>query len=290
MNGAATHQSAHTSLGDLLKYLRRRARLSQRELSIAVGYSESHLSRIENNERPIDRASLLALFVPALQIENELETISRLLALGEQAAANTLGNPSAAARVRPAAETRSARSSHLPAQLTSLIGRLEEVAELSGLLADSRTRLLTLTGAGGCGKTRLALRVGEEMACRFPHGAWLVELAPVAEPGLVANALAAVFDIREEGDRSLLSSISDYFRPRQALLILDNCEHLVEPAAHLAASLLLACPGLQIMATSREPLSIPGEINYPVQPLALPPRRPGAGASVTEVEGYDAIR
>ncbi|MBI3958841.1 MAG: XRE family transcriptional regulator, partial [Chloroflexi bacterium] len=257
--------------GELLKFLRRRARLSQRELSIAIGYSESHISRIENNERPIDRSSLLALFVPALDIQNEPETIARLLALCEQAQPLPADNPPGPVLSQPAPGAQPANRNHLPAQLTSFVGRREEVAELRDLLADRQTRLLTLTGAGGCGKTRLALRVGEEMAHAYSHGVWLVELAPLADPQLLVREVASTFDLRESTDHPLLSALADFLHPRQALLILDNCEHLVDMAAHLAATLLQACPTLQILATSRENLAIPGETNYPIHPLALPP-------------------
>ncbi|MBK7204376.1 MAG: XRE family transcriptional regulator [Anaerolineae bacterium] len=171
-----------TSLGELLRFLRRRARLSQRELSIAVGYSESHISRIENNERPVDRASLLALFVPAVEIENEPETIARLLALCEQAQPLPASSSPAPVPSRPGAEPQPVPPNRLPVQLTSFIGRAEELAELRELLADDQTRLLTLTGAGGCGKTRLALRVGEGMAHAYSHGVWLVELAADRPP------------------------------------------------------------------------------------------------------------
>ncbi len=279
-----------TSLGELLRFLRRRARLSQRELSIAVGYSESHISRIENNERPVDRASLLALFVPALEIENEPETIARLLALCEQAQPLPAATLPAPVPSRPGAEPQPAPPNRLPVQLTSFIGRAEELAELRELLADDQTRLLTLTGAGGCGKTRLALRVGEEMAQAYRHGVWLVELAALTDPRLLVREVVSTFDLQENAERPLLAALTDFLRPRQALLILDNCEHLVEEAARLAAALLPACPDLRILATSRENLAVPGEIVYPVQPLALPPALRGGRPGRADVEGYDAIR
>ncbi|MFZ2615902.1 MAG: AAA family ATPase, partial [Anaerolineae bacterium] len=260
-----------TSLGELLRFLRRRARLSQRELSIAVGYSESHISRIENNERPVDRASLLALFVPAVEIENEPETIARLLALCEQAQPLPASSSPAPVPSRPGAEPQPVPPNRLPVQLTSFIGRVEELAELRELLAEGQTRLLTLTGAGGCGKTRLALRVGEGMAHAYSHGVWLVELAALTDPRLLVREVASTFDLQENAERPLLAALTDFLRPRQALLILDNCEHLVDAAAHLAAALLQVCPDLRILATSRENLAVPGEIVYPVQPLALPP-------------------
>ena len=231
------------SVGDLLRFLRRRARLSQREFSIAVGYSESHISRIENNERPIDPSSLLALFVPALDIQDEPETIARLLALCAQAQPTPANSSTVSDLSHSSAESQPTNRNRLPAQLTSFIGRREETAELRDLLTYRETRLLTLTGVGGCGKTRLALHVGETVGQEYTHGVWLVELAPLADPKVLVKAAASVFNLSESADRSLLSTLTDFLHPRQALLILDNCEHLVDVAAHLAATLLQACPG-----------------------------------------------
>jgi len=290
VNYPPTPNADFVNVGAFLKYLRRRARLSQRELSIAVGYSESHISRIENNERPLDRATLLALFVPALHIHDEPETVARLLALCEQT--EPVADGSAAVPLLPpsSADGLGTKRNRLPLQLTSFIGRAEEIAEVRELLAAPQTRLLTLTGAGGCGKTRLALQVGEAAARLYSHGVWLVELAPLADPGVLVKTVASVFDLRESADGSLLASLADFLHPRQALLILDNCEHLVDVAAHLAATLLQACPTLQILATSRENLAIPGEITYPVHPLSLPPGLPGGQPTRAAVEEFDAIR
>jgi predicted ATPase/transcriptional regulator with XRE-family HTH domain len=282
--------SNFASLGDLLKFLRRRVQLSQRELSIAVGYSESHLSRIENNERLLDRTSLLALFIPALHLENEPEIIERLLTL----CAQNQTTPDTESVVTPLALSEPpihpVKRNHLPAQLTSFIGRAEEVAEVNALLVDRQNRLVTLTGAGGCGKTRLALRIGEASAHTYAQGIWLVELAPLANPQLLVHRVAGAFQLNESTNQSLLSLLIDFLYPRQALLILDNCEHLVEAAAELASALLRACPHLQILATSRETLSLPGEVSFLVQPFALPPMQQGVHLSRAAVENYDAIR
>lgn len=290
MNRSSVSLASFTSVGELLKFVRRRARLSQRELSIAVGYSKSHISRIENNERLIDRASLLALFVPALDIQDEPETIARLLALCGQEQPMPSGSQPASTLSQSAAETLPEHHNHLPGQLTSFIGRREEMAELCHLLTDRQNRLLTLTGAGGCGKTRLALRVGEEMMPHYAHGVWLVELASLVDPQLLPKSVAAVFQLRESAERPLLSSLVEFLLPRQLLLILDNCEHLIDAVAQLLDALLHACSRLQIMATSREALALPCEAIYRVQPLALPPVLLGGRPSRAAVEGYDAIQ
>lgn len=282
--------SSFSTCRELLKFLRRGARLSQKELSIAVGYSESHISRIEHNERSVDRTSLLALFVPALHIQNELGVVERLLALCEQSQPSLDAALPASVAPSPAPISQPASHNHLPAQLTSFMGRQDEVAELCELLGDPEVRLVTLTGVGGCGKTRLALRAGEAVAHQYAHGVWLAELAALTDPHLLPKTVAATFHLSERIDQPVLLSLTDFLHPRQALLILDNCEHLVEAVARLVAALLRACPRLQILATSRESPGVPGEVNVRVQPLALPPALPAAKPTCAEVEGYDAIR
>ena len=139
------------------------------------------------------------------------------------------------------------------------------------LLEDSR--LLTLTGSGGCGKTRLALAAAGELSEGFEDGVWLVELAPLADPSLVAQAVAATLGVREQPGRSLTETLSDYLGSKKVLLVLDNCEHLVEACAELAEALLRFCPELRVLATSREALGITGEVAWPVPSLSLPDLR-----------------
>ena len=277
------------TLGELLKFLRRRARLSQRELSIAVGYSESHISRIENGDRPLDRTNLLALFVPALRLQAEPEVVERLLALCAERPAQPSDASTSPHLTAPAPAIPPART-NLPAQLTSFVGRVEEVAEVRDLLLNHTARLLTLTGAGGSGKTRLALRVGEEVVHAYEHGVWLVELAPLSDAHLLPRAIAAVFGLTECAGHPMCTTLIDYLRPRRLLLILDNCEHLVEAAAQMAGALLNTCPRLQILATSRETLAVPGEVNFCALPLGLPPAQQGVQPSHAAVQDYDAIR
>jgi len=480
-----------TAFGELLKFLRRRAGLSQRELSIAVGYSESQISRLELNQRPPDTASLRARFVPALGLEAEREWVARLVELA--AAARVITEPAepippaeAASRLptgtvtflftdiegstqlwqqyrdamtaalarhhailkdaitahggqvfqivgdafcaafatpaegvgaaltaqralrdEPWGETgpvrvrmalhcgstpvqagdtlsgqyhsgitlsRAARllsaahggqmllsqaahellrdqlpdgiglrdlgehqlkglvrrehiyqviapdlaaafpplasldaiPNNLPIQLTSFIGRERETLEVQQLLTPRRTapaplsqpegsdrpeaRLLTLTGAGGCGKTRLALQVAAvlaEQAQAYPDGVWLIELAPLVEPGLVPQVVASVLDVREQPGRQLTDTLSDALRSKRVLLVLDNCEHLIEACAALAQSLLRACSNLRILATSREALGVAGEFGWLVPSLSLPDHgRVASGGA----EGVSAIR
>ena len=143
---------------------------------------------------------------------------------------------------------------NLPTHATALVGRDREVADLRQLLLSDDGRLVTLTGVGGCGKTRLALGVASSVIGSFKDGVWLVELAALADPLLVPQAIASVLGVRERSDRSLLDALVAYLARRQVLLVLDNCEHLVKVCAELADTLLHGCPGVRLLATSREPL------------------------------------
>jgi predicted ATPase len=167
-----------------------------------------------------------------------------------------------------------ARPNNLPLQLTRFIGRDSELAQLRQQL--SAHRLVTLTGIGGAGKTRLALQTAADDLEAYPDGVWLVELAPLSEPALVERRLATVLGIRDDaaagGPRgpTLTGRLVDHLATRRTLLLFDNCEHLVEACAELAAALLGACPDLTILATSREPLGVTGEVTFGLASLAVP--------------------
>jgi predicted ATPase/class 3 adenylate cyclase/DNA-binding XRE family transcriptional regulator len=157
---------------------------------------------------------------------------------------------------------------NLPVQLTSFIGREREMDEIRLLLGSAR--LITLTGAGGTGKTRLAIEVTRTIGDRYPDGIWLMDFAVLPEPSLIWQSMAAVLDVRDEPNRSLVQTLSDFLRSKKLLLLFDNCEHLISACAHAAGALLQACPHLQILATSREPLGVPGENQYYVPTLTIP--------------------
>lgn len=255
-----------TTFGDLLRHLRRRARLTQRELGVAVGYSEAHIGRLENNERWPDLAVVRTRFGAALNLEHEPKLAARLIELATAAR----GSGESPHDVIRAAEQEppQPKPTNLPAQLTSFVGREQEIAALRARL--KTTRLLTLIGAGGVGKTRLALRVASEVLADYPDGAWWVEFAPLADPTLVSHSVATALGVSEAPGRPIFEVLTDYLRSKRLLLALDNCEHLIEACARLADALLRACPSLTLLATSREALNVDGEVLYRVPTLSCP--------------------
>ncbi len=174
----------------------------------------------------------------------------------------------------------------LPIQLSTFVGRSAELSALRQLL--NGTRLVTLTGAAGSGKTRLALRLGDELQSRYPDGTWFIELASVADPARVPEAVATVLGVQEEVGRPLIDTLVDHQRARCSLLLLDNCEHLLDACAGLVGALLSSSPSLRVVTTSREPLHLAGEAVWPVPPLSLP--RIGEGAAEIDVMRSEAVR
>jgi predicted ATPase/DNA-binding SARP family transcriptional activator len=177
-------------------------------------------------------------------------------------------------------------SARLPVQLTSFVGRAREIARVREML--DATRLLTLTGAGGSGKTRLALEVATRSAARHRDGIAWIELAPLADPELLPRQVGAALGIREEGGRSAIDGLLDFLHPYHLLLVLDNCEHLADACAALADRLLRACPELTILATSREALGVAGERAWLVPALSLPDT--DAGIRPEQVSGFEAVQ
>ncbi len=170
---------------------------------------------------------------------------------------------------------------NLPLQLSTFIGRENEIAEVNQWLATHR--LVTLTGEGGCGKTRLAVQAARILAPKYAGGVWMIDLAPVAEPALVVQVAAAALGVREQPARPLSATLADHLGRRPVLLIFDNCEHLVAACAQLVTTLLQSCPDLHILATSREPLGVAGEVAWVVPPLSLPEPQPWHDPASSEV-------
>jgi non-specific serine/threonine protein kinase len=186
--------------------------------------------------------------------------------------------------VRPL-DDRPIATAELPRPLTSFVGREREVAAVIDRLRDEQIRLLTLTGPGGVGKTRLAIRAAAEAIDKFPDGIWFVALAPVRDPALVPATIAHAFEIRESAMRSPEEAVREFLRDRRALLVLDNFEHLLD-AAPLVADLLAACAALTVLVTSRGVLHVSGEHTFAVPPMSLP----GSEGGDLSLEGCDGVR
>lgn len=176
---------------------------------------------------------------------------------------------------------------NLPQQLSSFVGRDEDISEIKSLL--HANRLVTLCGSGGAGKTRCAIQVGAELLETVSDGVWLTELAPIADGALVASAIAQALGVRESPTVPLLETLLAYLRPRRLLLLLDNCEHVIESARDVAAAILRACPDVRILATSREALNIAGEQVFRLPSLAVPPLREALTAQAARPYGAVAL-
>jgi predicted ATPase/class 3 adenylate cyclase len=186
----------------------------------------------------------------------------------------------------PALQSLNSIPNNLPLQLTSFIGREKEIAEILRLV--EANRLVTLTGSGGVGKTRHALQVGAEILDAFPDGVWFVDLAAITNPELVVHAIAAALGVREDPNQPMLDVLKDHLASRRTLILLDNCEHLLEPCARCADTILRACPHVKIVASSREALGVTGEVSFQVTSMALPdPQHLPAVEILTQ---YDSVR
>jgi len=207
----------------------------------------------------------------------------RAILRGDALPAGESDGPPGVRRLRPPART---GAHNLPVALTPFIGRRRELRDVGRLL--DRSRLLTLTGAGGSGKTRIALEAARDRTGANRDGVWLVELAGLDDAALVPAAVAAALGLTLPPQQAPVEALAAHVADRALLVILDNCEHLIEACATVAHRLLSACPDLRLLATSREPLRVPGEVTLRVPSLALPPT--GAGASPDELRTCEAVR
>ncbi|MDP9350852.1 MAG: tetratricopeptide repeat protein [Chloroflexota bacterium] len=264
------------TFGELLKRYRLIAGLSQEELADRAGLSARGISDLERGIRRTPQRETVRLLAEALGLsEREREQLD--------SAVERRGKP--VTSLKPSVASPSPRH-NLPVHLTSFIGREKVIEEVRGILLGPHVRLLTLTGPGGTGKTRLVLRVAGECLGSFPDGVWFADISPITDPGLVISAVAQALGVREVGGQPLIESIGTYLRDRRLLLVLDNFEHLLE-AAPLVAELLGSSPGLKVLATSRAALRLSAEHLYLVPPLGLPDsvRLPG----VESLSGYEAV-
>ncbi|MFG3050688.1 BTAD domain-containing putative transcriptional regulator [Kitasatospora sp. NPDC048239] len=268
------------------------------DAELALGRADAAAARLTAllTEQPVhERAA--ALLIDALAAQGRQAEALALYGRVREALADALGTePGAALRERhlrllraeppapaadaarpgPPADAARTGPGNLPAPLTGLIGRDEDLARIATRLAAGR--LVTVLGPGGAGKTRLAVEAARRHRHEYRDGAWMIDLAPVTEPAKVGSALlagtgpggGAVFDARTRAEGGELDVLADRLGGRESLLLVDNCEHLIDAVAHLVAALLSRCPGLRVLATSREPLAVDGEVLVPLGPLALP--------------------
>ena len=251
------------------------------------------LALIDHRDRVVSKSELFDMVWPGLVVEEnnlhvQISTLRKVL--GAQCVATI---PGRGFRFTPQLEASEApkfalppRNHNLPAQLNSFIGREREIAAVKDLL--QAARMVTLTSSGGTGKSRLSLQVAHDLLGEYPDGVWLVELAPLSDERRVPQAVASVLGVKEDAGRPVAEALIRYVRDRRLLIILDNCEHLVQACANLAKQLLQSGPGVKILASSREHLQINGEASYPVPALDVP----GSGEAITceALEKCEAVR
>ncbi len=255
------------SFGELLKRYRERAHLSQEELADLAGLSRRGISDLERGARRVPQRETTRRLVEALRLPDDQRARFLAAARESQYADASAASPS---------------PSGLPSVLTNFIGRQREVEQVIDLLRN--TRLLTLTGTGGIGKTRLALEVGRCTQTDFADGLGLADLSPLTDPRQVQHTVAAALGCREQPGRPIAASLVDFMRTRHVLLILDNCEHVLDASAEVADLLLRGCPDVQILATSRDALRVDGEVRWPLPPLAVPAAEERGLAAIASVE------
>ena len=256
--------------GEQLRGFRTRAGLTQEQLAERAGLSVRGLSDLERGLKARPQFETLRLLADALALDSEDRAI--LLATAR---------PST-----PRDAELAASRGFVPEPPGVLIGRQQELAAVVGF-PRGETRVLTLTGPGGTGKTRLALAAAAALAPDFPDGAWFVDLAPLADPALVPSAIATVLGVRADGGQPLPEALATALRDKRSLLVLDNFEHVLA-AAPFVGELLAACRGLRVLVTSRAPLRLRAEREFPVPPLGLPRRKPPP--TVAQLGQYDAVR
>jgi non-specific serine/threonine protein kinase len=263
-----------TAFGGLLRQHRVAAGLTQEALAERAGMSVYGIQKLEAGTTHPYRDT-------ALRLAQALGLTSDLAEQFQAAVAPVRRRGSTRADV-PSGE----RHHNVPSEVTSFVGREQELIDIPTRL--HRARLMTLTGVGGSGKTRLAIEVAKRSVDEYPGGVWLVEFAQVTDAALVPHRVAAAVGVRETADRSVSDALADALHNTHLLLVLDNCEHLLDACAALADQLLRECPELRILATSREPIGIPGELGWPVPPLPAP--EVDTPRSAAEIEHSAAVR
>ncbi len=260
------------SFARLLKRHRIEAGLSQENLAELAGVSKDEISALERGLHRAPHKATLDLLIAALAVDDDVR-------LEVEEAAKL-------ARARGPQAQRDALPSNLPAQLTSFVDRENVVAEIKEKLQSNR--LVTLVGTGGVGKSRCAVQIGAQILDGFSDGVWLAELAPISDPTLVTAVIARTLGVQEAPNRPMLDTLLASLKRKRLLLILDNCEHLIDEASRIAAAILRISPGVRILATSRQSLRIAGEQAYRMPSLPIPSA--SELLSADEMSRYGATR
>jgi predicted ATPase/DNA-binding XRE family transcriptional regulator len=269
-----------SAFGALLRRHRLAAGLSQEVLAERARMSVSAVSALERGNRRSPYRETVILLAKALDL-------APIAAAELHAAAARPQQPRKSTQLQPERPVSRTYETNLPCPRTSLIGRANEIADLTGIIAENR--LVTITGTGGIGKTRTALAVGEALRATATAGVWLIELASVTQGSLVPAAVARTLNVQESPSHPLLETLLSYLGKKSLVLVLDNCEHVVAEAAAFADALLRRCPHLRVLATSREPLHIAGEQTYRLPSLRVPTANERA-MSAAAAANYDAVR
>jgi non-specific serine/threonine protein kinase len=258
------------SFGKWLRHRRRGLDLTQEEFAHKVGCAPITIRKLEGDKmRPskqLAESLSRSLGIPPSQRE---EFVQFARATGFETSQRPLLDISTEGNGQISVSSLSNKHrTNLPAPIATFIGREKEQADLLYLIM--KNRLVTVTGTGGIGKTRLSLQVGQKLLSEYPEGVWFIALEAISDPALVPKTAASVFDIREGAERPVMETLVNILRSKDALLILDNCEHVLNACAALISALLTSCPSIKILATSREPLGIIGEAVYRVPSMKLP--------------------
>ena len=267
---AVSHQHAPSGFGALLRQHRTAAGLSQEALAERAGLSARAVSDIERGVKTRPHPATMRALADALELSGEDRAV--------------LASSSRPRHAKPAVAP---PPDGLPVPVSPIIGRASELAMTIELIRGGTTRLLTVTGPGGVGKTRLSLEIARALAADYPDGTAFIELGPVTDPSLVISTVAAALKLRETGDLPLAATVREHLRQRRMLLVLDNCEHLLDAARMLAADLLATSPGVTLIATSRPPLRARGEHLLPLTPLQVP--GPGEPRDVQELADIPSV-